>query len=164
MAEPIREQIGAAIQARLRTIAADNGTTYWYTPDRVFRVLEVDGSDLDDSFEYLLFLRADPDQVREGTTGTIEGSAPYTVWVAKKDARSSKAAQTEEADGSPIAVTVIERCVADVRRVLLSEVTLGGLAWNVIDGESSAEFSRPVEGWLCATVTFGVQYDYPKAN
>ncbi len=164
MAEPLHEQISAALQARLRTIAADNGTSYWYTPDRVFRVLEFQGSDLDDSFEHLLFLRPDDDQISEGTTGTIEGEANFTVLIAKKDTRGAKAAQSEESDGSPIAATVISRCVADIRRVLLSEVTLGGLAWNVMGGECTADYSWPVEGWLCATVTFGVQYDYPKAN
>ena len=160
MAESIHEQISAALQTRLRTIAEDQGTTYWYTPDKVFRVLEFSGADLDDSYEHLLFLRPDSDTIREGATSRVEGDAPFTVLIAKRDERTSKRPEAEEQDESPIAATVIGRCVADVRAALLSEVTLGALAWNVMQGASEADFSYAVDGWLCATVTFTVRYDY----
>lgn len=160
MAESIHEQISAALQTRLRTIAEDQGTTYWYTPDKVFRVLEFSGADLDDSFEHLLFIRPDEDTIREGATSRVEGDARFTVLIAKKDQRASKSPLDEEKDEGPIAATVIGRCIADVRAALLSEVTLGALAWNVMQGSSEAEFSDPVDGWLVAKVSFTVRYDY----
>ena len=160
MAETLHEQISAALQTRLEEITCDGGETTWYSPDMVYRVLEFSAADLDDSQTHLLFLRPDNDIVREGATSRVEGEATFTILIAKKDARSSKSPIAEAVDDEPIAATVIGRCVGDVRAALLSEVTLGGLAWNVADGEISADYSFPVEQWLCATVSFTVLYDY----
>lgn len=163
MAESVHEQISAALQELLQSIESDGGDSYWYTPDAVHRVLEFTGADLDDSQDILLFLRPDNDLIREGSTSQVEGEADFTVLIAKKDERASKAPSSEESNEEPIAATVIGRCVADVRAALLSDVTLGGIAWNVINGSSSADYSYAVEGWLCATVTFTVAYDYSVA-
>lgn len=167
MAESLHEQISAALKVRLESIEEDGGETYWYTPDRVYRTLEFMAADLDDSLDYLLFLRPDNDLIREGQTSRVEGEAPFTVWIAKKDARAGKSPLTEEQDEQPIAATVIGRCVADVRAALLSDVTLTSdnvaVAWNVMKGSSDADYSQPVDGWLCATVTFTVAYDYSTA-
>jgi hypothetical protein len=164
VAESLHEQISAALKTRLESIEEDGGTTYWYTPDKVYRTLEFMAADLDDSLDYLLFLRPDNDNIRESTNFHIRGEAPFTVWIAKKDDRAGKSPLTEEQDEQPIAATVIGRCVADVRAVLLTDVTLTtdnvALAWNVMSGTSEADYSQPVEGWLCATVTFTVAYDY----
>lgn len=160
MAESLHEQISAALQARLKTIESDGGDTYWYTPDAVYRVLEFTGADLDDSRDLTLFLRPDEDTITEGATTRVEGIAPFTVLIAHRDLRASKSPGVEESDEAPTGATIIGRCVADVRAALISEVTLGGLAWNVINGASTADYSYAVEGWLCATVTFSVKYDY----
>jgi len=158
--ESIHEQISAALQTRLRTIAEDQGTTYWYTPDKVLRVIEFSGADLDDSYEHLLFLRADPYKISEGATSRVDGEAPFTVLIAKRDARTSQKPQDEENDEQPIGPTVVSRIVEDVHVALLSEVTLGALAWNVMHGSFDVDPSYFVDGWLCATVTFTVRYDY----
>ena len=160
MAESLHEQISEALQTRLKAIAADNGTTYWYTPDAVYRVLEFSGADLDDSLDLILFLRPDNDIVREGATTRVEGEATFTVLIAARDMRASKSPTTDDEGTDPPGPTIIGRCVADVRAALLSEVTLGSLAWNVARGEIEADYSFAVEKWLCATVTFTVAYDY----
>lgn len=164
MAESLHEQISAALKTRLESIHEDGGATYWYTPDKVYRVLEFMAADLDDSLDHLLFIRPDTDTIREGATTRIEGEAEFTVWICRKDPRGSMSPVTEAQDAQPIAATVIGRCVADVRAALLSDVTLTtnnvALAWNVMKGSSAADFSVAVEGWLCATVTFTVAYDY----
>lgn len=159
MAESLHEQISAALQTRLRSIVADGGQTYAYTPDKVFRVLEFQPDYLDDSFDLLLFLRPDEDSITEGTTfRRVIGQAPFTVLIAKK--WQMQAPLAEEAGAEPLSVTVIGDCVADVRTALLSEVTLGGLVWNVMNGASSADYSEQVAGWLCALVRFTVAYEY----
>lgn len=163
MAEPVHEQISAAIRTRLLTIVADGGATYWYTPDAVVRCLEWLSS-YDVSKEHMLFIKPEPDSVSEATTGTFQGLAPFSVLIVKKDERASRHPFDEEKSEEPIAATVISRAVADVRAALLSEVTLGGLAWNVADGEITADYSYQIGGaWLSAVLAFSVKYDYPKA-
>jgi len=160
MAEPVHEQISAAIRTRLLTIVADGGTTYWYTPDAVVRCLEFLSS-YDVSKEHMLFIRADPFDVSEGTTGTIHGTAPFSVLIVRADERASRHPFDEEASDEPIAAKVITRAINDVCKALLSDVTLGGLAWNVADGTIACDPSYQVGGaWLSALVTFTVRYDY----
>lgn len=161
MVEPTHERISAAIRTRLLTIVAD-GTSYWYTPDAVVRCLEWLSS-YDVSKDHMLFIKPEPDTVSEGTTGTIQGLAPFSVLIVRADERASRHPFDEEQSSDPIAATVIARSVADVRKALLSEVTLGGIAWNVADGEITADYSYQIGGaWLSALVTFTVRYDYPK--
>lgn len=163
MAEPVHEQIAAAIRTRLLTIVGDGGTTYWYTPDAVVRCLEWLSS-YDVSKEHMLFIRPEPDNVSEGTTGTVNGSAPFSVLIVRKDERASRHPFDEEQSDDPIAATVISRAVADVRAALLSDPTLGGVAWNVADGTIDADYSYQIGGaWLSAVVSFTVRYDYSVA-
>jgi hypothetical protein len=118
-------------------------------------------STYDVSKEHMLFVRPDPDSVSEATTGTIQGTAPFSVLIVRADERASRHPFDEEQSSDPIAATVIARAVADVRAALLSEVTLGGIAWNVADGEITADYSYQIGGaWLSALVTFTVRYDY----
>jgi len=160
VAEPVHEQISAAIRTRLLTIVADGGATYWYTPDAVVRCLEWLSS-YDVSKNHMLFIKPEPDSVSEATTGTIQGTAPFSVLIVRADERASRHPFDEEQSADPIAATVIARAVADVRAALLSEVTLGGIAWNVADGTIDADYSYQVGGaWLSALVTFTVRYDY----
>lgn len=169
MAEPLHEQISAAIRTRLLTIEADGGATYWYTPDAVVRCLEWLSS-YDVSKDHMLFVRPDSDSLSEGTTSSAtqynaKGSAPFSVLIVRKDERSSRHPFDEEKSSDPIAATVISRAVEDVRVALLSEVTLGGLAWNVADGSIEADYSFQVGGaWLSAVVTFTVAYDYTRTK
>lgn len=159
MAESAHEQISEALKARLLTIIEDGGTTYWYTPDAVVRCLEFMGSYVDVSKEHMLFLKPENDQVSEGATGRVNGLAPFSLLIVRKDERASRHPLDSVSD--PIAATVIGRCVADVRAALLSEVTLGGLAWNIADGAIEADYSFQVGGaWVSALVTFTVKYDY----
>jgi hypothetical protein len=163
VAEPVHEQISAALRTRLLAIVEDGGATYWYTPDAVVRCLEWLSS-YDVSKEHMLFIKPEPDTVSEATTGTFQGSAPFSVLIVRKDERASRHPFDEERSEEPIAATVISRAVADVRAALLSEVTLGGLAWNVADGAIEADYSFQIGGaWLAALLTFTVKYDYPKA-
>lgn len=170
MVEPVHEQISAAIRTRLLTIVADGGTTYWYTPDAVVRCLEWLSS-YDVSKGHMLFIKPEPlDKVSEGTTASAtqynaKGLAPFSVLIVKKDERASRHPFDEEQSSDPIAATVISRAVEDVRVALLSEVTLGGLVWNVADDGIDADHSYQVGGaWLSALVTFTVRYDYTRAK
>lgn len=164
MAEPVHEQISAAIRTRLLTIVEDGGTTYWYTPDAVVRCLEWLPS-YDVSMKHMIFIKPEPDEVRELATGKqLEGEAPFSVLIVRNDERASKWPWDEEKSEDPISATVINRCVADVRAALFSEVTLGGLAWNLAVGPITADYSYQIGGaWLSAVLQFTVRYSYTAA-
>jgi len=163
--EPLHEQISQALVARLGEISEDGGYSFWYTPDRVDRVLDWENANIDDSLTHTLFLKPLNDTVTEGTTGdatwaNVKGEASFEVLIVKKDDRADRNPQTEDADMAAIGPTVISRCVADVRTVLLREPTLDGLVWNVANGDTTADYSFNLGGpWLAAVVGFTVVYD-----
>jgi hypothetical protein len=170
MAEPVHEQISRAIVARLREINEDGGHTFWYTPDAVKRCLDFETVSLDDSYEHLLFVKPTQDAMSHGASGSstianFDAEAGFEVLIVRRDPHPDRLPDDEDDDdagnteAATLGPTVIARCVHDVRTVLLRESTLDGLVWNVLRGETLADYSYNVAGWLAAVISFSVEYD-----
>lgn len=164
MAESIHWQIVEAIRAKLAAIAGDGGATYWYTPTHVLRVSSWERMLADSSLEQILALRAQEETHGEegtgslSTGGSVRTRAELTLLMLRRDERDTTN-PFEEA--SPTREQIVDRMVRDVLRALWDDVTLGGLAINVVAGSFIVDRDVAVEGkWAVAEARFAVDYDY----
>lgn len=163
MAESIHNQIAEALKTRLEAIVADEGVSYWYTPKRVVRCMAYDRLLADKSVGSVYAIRAGQEQHAEKSTGSaatggmMQAEAEFFLELL----RETKAASDNPfgADESTKAIEQ-DRMVRDVLRALLLDVTLGGLAENIV--ATSLIVGRDVEipGWAVAEVRFVVAYTY----
>ncbi len=158
MAESKHGQIAEALKARLAAIAGDNGTAYWYTPAKVVRVQAYDRLIADPSVGMVYAIRAGEERHAEETTGGgVVAEAEFFCLMLRP---------TEAADDQPFGAdestkaTEQDRMVRDFLRALWLDVTLGGLASNVVDGSLVIDRDVDVEKWAVAEARFTVRYSY----
>ena len=163
MAESKHSQIAEALKARLAAIMGDQGTTYGYTPEGVARVQAYDRLLADPSVGMVYALRAGSEQHVEESTGdaTSGGGMGATAEFFVLMLRPTLAADDNPfgADASTKAIEQ-DRMVRDFLRALLLDVTLGGLAYNVVAGSLVVDRDMEVEGWAVAEARFTVAYGY----
>jgi hypothetical protein len=158
MSESLHYQIAEALKARLASIVGDNGATYWYTPDRVVRVQSYDRALADTSLGMIYAIVAGEEQHREEATQVIAAEAEFIVLMLRP---------TQAADDAPFGVDEStkareqDRMVRDFLKALWSDVTLGGLANNVVDGSLIVDRAVDVDGWAVVEARFAVSYSYP---
>lgn len=158
MAESIHYQIAEALKARLAAITGDLGATYWYTPDRVVRVQTYDRLVADPTVGMVYALRAGEERHREEATQVVGAEAEFFCLMLRP---------TEAADDAPFGADEStkareqDRMVRDFLKALWGDVTLGGLANNVVDGSLFVDRDVDVEGWACVEARFAVSYSYP---
>lgn len=164
MAESKHGQIAEALKSRLGAIAADGGATYWYTPDRVVRVQAYDRMLADPTVGMVYAIRAGQEQHAEESTGDATSGG---VVAAEAEFFVLMVRPTQATDDNPFgadeSTKAIEqdRMVRDFLRALLLDVTLGGLAHNVVLGSLIVDRDVAVEGWAVAEARFVVRYSYP---
>lgn len=160
MSESKHEQIAAALEARLRTIQSDGGTTYWYTPD-VLRCLEPTSAFLDPSRPVVLFLSPGSEDHREGESSSMMASeAEFYITACAEWAPGTSSPWDDAASGTSRWL-VANRLTQDVLRALLATVTLGGLADNIIRDSLIVDRARWIERWVVVELRFTVAYSYP---
>jgi hypothetical protein len=161
MAESIHHAIGEALKARLAALTGDNGAAYWYTPDRVVRVQAYDRLVADPTVGMVYAIRAGEERHREEATQTVMAEAEWWVLMLRP---------TEAADDSPFGAdestkaTEQDRMARDFLKALWTDVTLGGLALNVVDGSLYVDRDMDVEGWAVVEARLSILYSYPKAT
>ena len=169
MAESKHNQIAEAIKARLEGIVGNDGATYWYTPAAVVRVQSYDRLLIDPSVmlpedaKAIYALRAGEERHREESTGDatsggiVAAEAEFFVLMYRLTAGSDD--KPYGPDGSTKALEQ-NRMVRDFLRALWLDVTLGGLATNIVDGSLLVDRDTDVEKWAVAEARFTVAYTY----
>lgn len=163
MAESKHNQIADALKARLVAITGDGGTTYWYTPAVVARVQAYDRLLADPTVGMVYALRAGSEEHLEESTGDAVsggGMAATAEWFVLM--LRPTAAADDNPFGADASTKAIEqdRMIRDFLRALLLDVTLGGLAYNVVSGSLVVDRDMEVEGWAIAEARFRVAYGY----
>jgi hypothetical protein len=164
VAESLHHQIAEALKARFAAIVGDNGTTYWYSPDRVVRVQAWDRLIADPTVGCVYGLRAGEERHREEGTGApssggqVGAEAEFWVLMLRPTAAVDESPFGEDAS---VKATEQDRMVRDFLRALWLDVTLGGLASNVADGSLVIDRDVDVEGWAVVEARFTVLYSYP---
>jgi hypothetical protein len=161
VAESIHEQIAAALRTSLAAITADGGTTYWYKPDVVARVTFFDEMQLDRGYQHVVLVRPGDEMHSEYQTGQCQANAEMFVLVARQ---FDGATENPYRESEPTRWQIANRCVRDVLRALWSDVTLGGLAQNIVADSLVVDRARYVAGWCLAELRFEVTYVYSKAT
>jgi hypothetical protein len=155
MSESVHEQIAAAIQTALAGIVADNGTTYWYRPNAVRRVVWFDEQYLDSSLAVIYLLRPGIERVSEEASQQIAGSAEFFLVVAR---RHEKVSEDPARETAPTRWTVADRMVRDVLKKLLADPTLGGKCDNVFAEDVTIDRDMYLDTWALAELRFIAQY------
>jgi hypothetical protein len=161
VAESIHYAIGEALKARLVALTGDNGAAYWYTPDRVVRVQSYDRLVSDPTVGMAYAIRAVEERHREEATQTVMAEAEWWVLMLRP---------TEATDDNPFGsdestkAREQDRMARDFLKALWVDVTLGGLALNVVDGSLFVDRDMDVEGWAVVEARFSILYSYPKAT
>ena len=154
--ESRHEQIAEAIIAALSTIVA--GTDYHYAPDRIVRTTFFTEAPFDPSLgEGVYFLRPGDEEIKEESTGSQLGEAEFFLVVARRHQVATENPYQEEA---PTRWQVCNRMIRDVLKKLFSDVTLGGLAINIITDSLVIDRARYMSGWAVAELRFVVQYSF----
>lgn len=163
MAESRHWQISAALISALEAIEGDNGATYWYEPSRVVREAFSERLMADASLTHILALRAQEESHSEQSTGSsatggvVGAVAEFTLLMLRRDERATDPFD----EASPTRGQIVDRMVRDVLRAIWSDVTLGGLASNIVAGSLVIDRDVAVEGpWAVAEMRFSVEYDY----
>lgn len=144
--DPLREQLLAAVAARLSTLTAD-GTT-WYMPGEVSR----DWKNFDEAKGFPCYGviegpeepdGEDNDQVHEVLTVTVVG------WVkAPSDRR-----------------IVLNRAIGDVKRAIYLDETWGGLAlWTAAPRVETDEATIEAKPFAYFELTMAIHYDRPRRS
>lgn len=164
MAESRHSQIVEALRTRLAAIVGDGGSTYWYTPARVVRAQVYDRLLADDSVGTPIYaLRAGEETHEEESTGDAVSGGGIR---ARAEVFVLLMARTQAADDSPFGfdgetkALEQDRMIRDVLKKLWQDVTLGGLATNLSDGQLVVDREVDVEGWACVEVRLAVVYSY----
>ena len=178
MAEAIYTQIVAAVRTRLRTIVADAGATYWYTPSLVeeFPALTDEevlqkcaGLGSSPSAPATVYIISpgleEKSPATMGTSGKRKGRMMLDVSAAQ---RFTAATENPVEPPSPSRITVQSRMIRDIEKALLADQTSAaanlGMA-EVTDVEVTAA-DRTAEntwqkGWALAFLRVEILYHYP---
>jgi len=178
MAEPRTELIKAALKARLESIAADGGVTYWYQPSvdaqgrkAVYRCYqEWDDAILDrslgtdDAPAVIYAIRSDKGWWIEHSTGQqLRGELEVFILAARADVEATVDPRNQAA---PRRELVADRLTRDVIRVLATEPQLVSgneqVSINVMkvpDGIEVVTFDH--EGWVVCLFRTVIPYRCP---
>jgi len=155
MSESVHEQIAAALVSALSGIVGNNGTTYWYTPSAVRRVVWFDEQYLDSTLSVIYLLRPGIERIEETASQQITGNAEFFLVVARKHMKATEDPLREPA---PTRWTVADRMVRDVVKKLLVDPTLGGLCDNVFAESVTVDRDMYLDNWALAELRFAAEY------
>lgn len=157
------ERVLAALAAQLLA-RIQGGSEYWNTLTRVGRPPSWAGFDVEhvQQGEGLCqaLIRPGLEPIAEETTGTYEGQ--LEVWVlaiAKYAPPSTSPYQTNPEQDQQ---TRQNELVEDFRKAIMSEVSLGGVAFNA--EIRSVDRAPYIEGWVAMEMLLVVSYSAPKGG
>lgn len=164
MAESVAEQILAKIKTELEAITGDDGTTYWYTPSKVVRVDYFDSRAhfRPEYGNYLYFIRNTGDEDESELYADFSDQAEdldIFIMAAARDTRGNRDPFTASTNSG----TIRERMIRDVKKVLQTDPTRGGLAIHTNRFRVRRDFQEP-DGWILAEIYCMVTYTYTWAN
>jgi hypothetical protein len=142
-AEPMPQRLVEAVLARLQAIEA--GAVYWYKPDEVLTD-SIQFTDMKGSLAYAVLggpeapASEDNGDVHEGLLMTIKG------WV--------------KADDQLGRLTVLRRCIGDLRVAIATDESWGGLAiWTAAPAVQVTDPSELEKPFAHFELTFTIHYD-----
>jgi hypothetical protein len=160
MAESVVEQIVDNIKTELEAVSGDNGTTYWYTPEKVVRVDYY----LDQYFKsatgygpVVYFLRDTGDDRRTRQPEAFGDTArelDVFIMATYQDNEERDPFKTSTNRG-----TVRNRMLQDVEKVLEANYHRSGLAFNTELIDVRRDFREP-QGWILGELYFVVTYTH----
>jgi len=162
MAESIAEQIMVALQAKLAGIVADGGATYWYTPEKVARYFEF--SDKVIARQYAAYFVMVPDDMEAVEEPSFIVREDMSVDIAGLVRIDQGVEDPFDPDSSiPLRNTVQHRILRDAKRALRQDVSLGGLAENVMIPTSELGPERTyLDGWALVFMRVVVEFSYDR--
>jgi hypothetical protein len=165
VAEPIHEQVMAAVRTLLAGIVGTGGSPYWYTPNAVIRSPSFHGGCLHPTHDVVYVIVPDRTLRRKESTRTLLGQIEFDVVALKR-------LPTGYADQNPFAAaagtireTYQARLAADVEARLIADPTLasfqglGVTKLEITSDDRSAE-DTALEGWACAFLRASCEYRY----
>lgn len=156
------EQIAAALVSAFSSIVAD-GEDYNFTPAHVIRVRWWNRKWLtDEKRPLIIFVRPGQEAHREYATEQAAADMELLLLVCSKDARGSENDAFKEAAGSESGWQVENKAVRDVLRKIWEDVTLGGLADNLVRDSLIVDRAQAVAGWDVTEIRFVISYHYQK--
>jgi hypothetical protein len=160
--ESKHERIIVALQAALAAISGDGGATYWYGPDRVLRAPAFSALCLDTSLETIYVLS--PEDVADERADSCSAKALVRVDLTAVH-RFNPVSENPFEQMEPLRWTVQTRLERDVKKLVRTDETLGGLSQEVrIPLTSYAPEETYFEGWACVFMRLEIKYYYPKAT
>ncbi len=165
MAEPIHEQIMAAIKTLLAGIVGTGGAPYWYTPSAVIRAPSFHGGCLDTAQDVIYVIVPDRTLRRKESTRTLLGQIEFDVVAVKRLPTSYADQNPFAAAAGTIRETYQARLAADVERKLIADPALASLQGlgvsrlEITSDDRSAE-DTALEGWACAFLRTACEYRY----
>lgn len=158
MAEPIKEQIAAALEAAIEAIAGDGGGTYWYSYNLVTRVVEWEDDDFDTRPEHdtVCFIKQGITYEDEKTSGSVLKTTEFFCLVGKRWTNLQDKPEVLKAQGDTYETTIQNRLTADIEKCCRENIRLADLTWNLQATEDS-----PLEkaGWVLGVVRILAKYD-----
>jgi hypothetical protein len=149
------EQIMAKIVTELEAIVGDNGTTAWYTADKVSRVRYWDARFLGAEYDVLYLVRQNRNREVAAAFGEGMEELELSILCAQQD----KAAEQNPHKRTVSEDTLQNRHVQDARDKLESDRSLGGLAMTLRIPEVDYDMGPP-DPWIASEIFVVVQYDY----
>ena len=163
MAESVHEQVAAALATAFAAIVGDSGTNYWHTPSTVARVAFFpEEQHLAPEYDVIYLLRPGDENITEHATGgACRAEAEFFLVVAKKH---NVPTENPWLETTPTRWTVANRLIRDAMKKLLSDVTLAGVAVNVVSDSISIDRDRYLPNWALAELRFVVEYPFQAAT
>ena len=165
---PAAESKHERIAAALATLLAGITTTeldgagvpkYHYAPDAVARVKWFDERDLAKEYEGLILIRADPDVGSEEAAQTYTQIADFTLVYARQAGRAVTKVFDQDI---PIAPTVSARLIRDMKRRIVENYKLAGIAENTEVVNEQHDVAWP--GWDLGVIEIQVTYSWAVAE
>lgn len=158
MAESRHEQIILALKAALEGIVADGGVSYWYSPDAVLRWPVCDASCQDSSLDTIFVLSPSDVDDEQADSCSARALLRLDLTALHKFEGIENPFQQE----APIRETVQNRLERDVKKLLRTDTTLGGLALDVRIPVTSYGPETYWQGWAGVILRLEIKYHYPK--
>lgn len=162
VAASFHEQIAAALQVALAAIVFDDSgynaeykvaRTRWWKREW----LGASGTKRE------IFIRPGEEMHRELATQQTEARMEVFLLICQESKRSDDNPWQELKTGRETGWQVENKGVRDVLKKILSDVTLGGLADNLVADSLIVDRAQFVEGWDVTEVRFSIQYHYPSS-
>jgi hypothetical protein len=134
-----------------------NAVAYNLTPNRVVRVIAFDDQPFDRSLgKVVYFVWAPTHTFSEESNQTLAGVVDAAIVVAAQDDGATGNPFFEE---TPSRADLVDQMIEDVTNALFADVTLGGLANNVVDEQGLVwDRARFMPGWALAEAALKIQF------